>query len=216
MTSKQWKILFHIFVIIGIFFSGFFVGRNTIEVKTETKIEYIKGDTIEKIINNPVPEYIEMPIDTIDIIKQCIKDGIYTELWPERIVTEVVEITKEDTTKIMQDWATKRVYDETLFSNDSIGSCDVKAEVQYNRMRLLGYTYTPVVKREIETKYMVKTFSPFIGGGYMNNLWEENRDPSLLLTGGVFVKEKYGIQLQFVHGLNTKKDYFGTSFLYKF
>lgn len=216
MTVNKWEIIFYTFIILALFFSGFFIGRSTIETKIETKIEYVKGDTITNVIYEPKPEYIQLPVDTLNIIKQCIKDGIYKELWPEKIVTEVVEITKEDTTKIMVDWATKRIYDETIFSNDTIGSCKINAEVQYNRMHLLGYTYTPITKQVTETKIKVKTFSPFIGTGYMNNPWGDKPEPLLLFNGGVFIKEKYGIQLQLTHDINNEKNYVGGSFLYKF
>lgn len=216
MTVNKWEIIFYTFIILALFFSGFFIGRSTIETKIETKIEYVKGDTITNVIYKPKPEYIQLPVDTLNIIKQCIKDGIYQELWPEKIVTEVVEITKEDTTKIMVDWANKRIYNEILFNNDTLGFCSVNTEVQYNRMRVLGYKFTPITKQITETKYVVKTFSPFIGIGYMDNPWNDIREPSILFNGGLFIKEKYGLQLQLMHNMNSEKDYLSASFLYKF
>ena len=216
MTTKQWKFLFHIFVIVGIFIGGFFTGRSTVKVKEVTTIQYIKGDTIRDTVYYPKPYKEIIPIDTLAIIQQCIKDGIYQELWPEKVITEYIEVTKEDTTKIMTDWATKRYYNEVLFQNDSIGSCSVNTEVQYNRMRLLGYNFVPVTKQVNETKYLVKTFSPFVGAGYLTNPWDENRDPIININGGVFIKEKYGVQIQLMHALKSKNDYIGGSFLIKF
>ena len=215
MTIK-WKIILHIIVIIGIFLSGFFTGRHTIKEKEITKIEYIKGDTITNIIYEPIPEYIETPIDTINIIKQCIADGIYNELWPEKVVTEYIEITKEDTTKIMKDWATKRTYEETLFQNDSIGYCGINAEVQYNRMRILGFKYEPVIRQITETQYKIKTFSTFVGGGFMTNPWDQERNPIIMMNGGIYIKEKYGLQLNLGHALKSKDDYIGGSIIFKF
>lgn len=216
MTAKQWKILFHIFMILGILISGFFIGRSTIKVKEITTIEYIKGDTIRDTLYYPKPYKEILPIDTLSIIKQCIKDGIYQELWPEKVITEYVEITKEDTSKIMKDWAIKRLYNEKLFQNDSLGSCSVEAEVQYNRMRLIGYNYVPITKEITETKYLTKTFSPFVGAGYVTNPWDDVRNPIINLNGGIFIKEKYGIQLQLMHALKSKDDYIGGSILFKF
>jgi hypothetical protein len=216
MTAKQWKILFHIFMILGILISGFFIGRSTIKVKEITTIEYIKGDTIRDTLYYPKPYKEILPIDTLSIIKQCIKDGIYQELWPEKVITEYVEITKEDTSKIMKDWASKRLYNEKLFQNDSLGSCSVEAEVQYNRMRLIGYNYVPITKEITETKYLTKTFSPFVGAGYVTNPWDDVRNPIINLNGGIFIKEKYGIQLQLMHALKSKDDYIGGSILLKF
>ena len=203
-------------MILGILISGFFIGRSTIKVKEITTIEYIKGDTIRDTLYYPKPYKEILPIDTLSIIKQCIKDGIYQELWPEKVITEYIEITKEDTSKIMKDWASKRLYNEKLFQNDSLGSCSVEAEVQYNRMRLIGYNYVPITKEITETKYLTKTFSPFVGAGYVTNPWDDVRNPIINLNGGIFIKEKYGIQLQLMHALKSKDDYIGASILLKF
>ena len=115
MKTKLFEFITYIILVLALVFIGFYFGRSTVPVKTETKTVYIKGDTIRDVIYEPKPYKVNIPIDTISIIKQCIKDGIYQELWPEKTVTEVIEITKEDTTKIMVDWATKRIYDETIF-----------------------------------------------------------------------------------------------------
>lgn len=215
MKTKLFEFITYIILVLALVFIGFYFGRSTVPVKTETKTVYIKGDTIRDVIYEPKPYKVNIPIDTISIIKQCIKDGIYQELWPEKTVTEVIEITKEDTTKIMVDWATKRIYDETIFDIDTIGSCKINAEVQYNRMHLLGYTYTPVTKQVTETKIKVKTFSPYVSLGYMINP-SENNDALITASGGIFIKEKYGIELQLMHGLQTKIDYVGGSVSYKF
>lgn len=216
MTTIKWKILFHVIIVLVLFGSGFFIGRSKIKTKEIITTEYIKGDTIRDTLYYPKPYKVTTPIDTMEIIKQCIKDGIYQELWPEKVITEYVEVTKEDTTKIVTDWASKRFYNETIFNNDSLGFCSINTEVQYNRMRVLGYKYTPVVKQITETKYVVKTFSPFIGIGYMDNPWDNIREPSILINGGLFIKEKYGLQLQLMHNMNYEKDYLSASFLYKF
>ena len=216
MTSKQWKILLNIILVIAIFLGGFFTAKTTIKVNEVIKTEYIKGDTITNVIYEPVPTYVKTPVDTLNIIKKCIEDGIYAELWPSKTITKYVEVTKEDTTVIMKDWATKRIYDECLFKNDSIGYCSIKTEVQYNRMKLLSYDYVPIIKQITETQYKVKLFSPYVGIGYMTNPWDEERNPALSVNGGLFIKEKYGIQVQLVHMFKSKNDYVGGSFIYKF
>jgi hypothetical protein len=216
LTVKQWKLLFHVFSILLLFFIGFFTGRNTIKTKETIKTEYIKGDTITNTIFEPKPEYIEKPIDTLNVIKDCINNGIYKELWPNKIITEYVKITSEDTVKIINDWASKRKYNELLFENDTIGKCNVQFDIQYNRLKLLSYVYEPVVKNVVEQKIHVKKFSPFIGLGYLTNPWDEFDDPLLNFSIGTFYKEKYGLQLHFMHKLNTNKDYIGGTFLYKF
>ena len=216
MIEKKQKILIYIVLIIILLGAGFFMGRKTMKVKETTKIEYIKGDTIRETIIKPIPEFVQLPIDTVDIIKQCIKDGLYKELWPERVVTEYIEVTKEDTTKIMKDWATKRIYDKTLFQNDSLGVCKIKTEIQYNRLQLLDYTFEPKIKTITNTEIIVKKFSPFVGVGYLTNPWDDIRNPIITLNGGLFINEKYGIQLQYMRTLKSKNDFVGGSFIYKF
>lgn len=216
MNEKIINTILSLLIILGLFGVGFYLGRKTIKTDTKIVTEYIKGDTIRDTLYYPQPIKIIEPIDTLNIIKQCIKDGIYSELWPEKVITEYIEVTKQDTTKIMNDWATKRLYSETLFQNDSIGSCVVDAEVQYNRMKLIGYNYTPITKQVTETIYKTKLFSPFVGGGYLINPWEEKRNPIITLNGGVFIKEKYGLQIQYMRTLNSKNDYIGGNVLIKF
>ena len=216
MNEKIINTILSLLIILGLFGVGFYLGRKTIKTDTKIVTEYIKGDTIRDTLYYPQPIKIIEPIDTLNIIKQCIKDGIYSELWPEKVITEYIEVTKQDTTKIMNDWATKRLYSETLFQNDSIGSCIVDAEVQYNRMKLIGYNYTPITKQVTETIYKTKLFSPFMGGGYLINPWEEKRNPIITLNGGVFIKEKYGLQIQYMRTLNSKNDYIGGNVLIKF
>jgi hypothetical protein len=216
MSNKFLETILYLLIIIALLGVGFYFGRTTVKVKTKIEVEYIKGDTIKDTLYFPKPYKIIQPIDTLSVIQQCIKDGIYQELWPEKTITKYIEITKEDTTKIMNDWASKRFYDEVLFNNDTIGMCRVKGEVQYNRLQLLGYEYEPITKNINETQYKVKLVSPFVGGGLMTNPWDKQRNPMINLTGGIFIKEKIGLQVNFTHGLSSKEDYIGGNILYKF
>lgn len=212
MHKKRINIIVSIVIILLTFIGGFFLGRSRIKTKEIIKTEYIKGDMIQDTIYSPTPIYVSRPIDTLNIIKQSIKDGIYKELWPEKVITEYIEITKEDTAKIINDWASLRAYEETLFDNDTIGNCNVKVEVQYNRLKYLSYNYEPITKIVTRNNYIVKTFSPFIGVGYMTNPY----DKTITLTGGAFYKEKHGIQLNFMRCLEGDRNYVGINYLYKF
>lgn len=214
--NNIWSIILCIVLIIGILGVGFYMGRKSINTKPKVEIKYIKGDTIKDTIYLPTPVRETIPIDTINFIKQIIADGMYKELWPERVITEYVEVTKQDSTEIINDWMTKRYYSEQIFNNDTIGNCTINAEVQYNRLRLIDYTYNPITKEVTNTHYKVKTFSPFLGGGYMVNPWDDIRDPIITVNGGIFIREKYGLQVQIMHSLKTKNDYIGGSFIYKF
>jgi hypothetical protein len=214
---NKWKLAFNITIVIFLLVLGFFLGRKTIkEPETKVVTEYIQGETITDTLYYPQPYKVVIPVDTLGIIQQCIKDGIYKELWPERIVTEYIEVDKTDTTTIMLDWSTKRYYTETLFNNDTQGSCTFDAEVQYNRLKMIDYTYSPVVQTVTETKYIIKSFSPFIGVGYLTNPWDEVKNPMIQINGGVFFNEKYGIQAIYQRGFKLDNDYIGGGFIYKF
>lgn len=217
MNETKWKILFHVIMILFFLVLGFFFGRKTVK-EPETKIvtEYIQGDTVTDTLYYPKPYKVVVPADTLGIIQQCIKDGIYAELWPEKVVTEYVEVTKEDTTEIMKDWATKRYYSETLFNDDTHGNCAFNAEVQYNRLKVLDYNFTPVTRTVTETKYVTKAYSPFVGVSYLTNPWDDVKNPMVQVNGGIFFKEKYGVQAMYQRGFKLDNDYVGLGFMYKF
>ena len=215
-SMNKWKLAFNIIIVIFLLLLGFFLGRKTIETKKEIVTEYIQGEKITDTLFYPKPYKVYVKPDTLSIIQQCIKDGIYKELWPEKVVTEYIEINKSDTTAIMNDWATKRYYSETLFNDKKQGSCAFNAEVQYNRLKMVDYTYTPVVQTITETKYATKMFSPYVGLSYLENPWDEIKNPIIQLNGGVFIKESYGLQVLYQRGLKLKSDYIGGGFIYKF
>lgn len=217
-TEKRLQIICVIVGIIAFGILGFYFGRKTLNVgKPHTEVVYVKGDKITDSIPYPVPYEVVRPADTADIIRQCVKDGIYTELFPEKIITEYIEITKEDTTEIIRDWATKRLYSETVFDIDTIGKCTIDASVQYNRMTLLSYSYVPVTKVTTITEYRVKFFSPYIGAGILlNNDFSNYMNVIPTINAGFFVKEKYGVHLQYGKMLENKNNLYGVSLLYKF
>lgn len=217
MKTNQWKILFYAICIFGLLTFGFFLGRKTVkEPKTKTEIQYLPGEKITDTCYIKEPYKVETPIDTLGIIQQCIKDGIYEELWPTKTITEYIEITKKDTTTILNDWGTKRYYTQILFNDNVNGSCTFYAEVQYNRMKYVGYEYSPITQTITETKYITKFFSPFIGLSYITNPWDEIKNPMIQINGGLFIKEKIGIQAIYQRGLILKNDYVGGGIVYKF
>ena len=101
---NEWKIAFYITMVVFFLTLGFFLGRKTIkEPATKIVTEYIEGEKITDTLYYPKPYKVVVPIDTLGIIQQCIKDGIYKELWPEKVVTEYIEVDKTDTTAIIID-----------------------------------------------------------------------------------------------------------------
>lgn len=217
ISKESWKYVFYSIVIIGIGLLGFYLGRATIKKgKTKTEIEYVKGDVIRDTITMTIPYKVVVPPDTVGIIQKCIKDGIYSELFPTKEITKYVEVTKEDTSAIMKDWASKRYYSETLFNIDTLGTCKINTQVQYNRMTVIGYEYTPVTKYITKTEYKTKMFSPFVGVGAILNPWEEIKNPTAVVNVGFYIKESFGIQMQYQHAFQSKNNYIGGTLMYKF
>lgn len=211
-----WKIAVYCIVVIVIFILGIFTGRKTVR----TEIEYVRGETITDTVFLPSAVEERPPVDTLGIIEQCIADGIYSDIWPERIDTllstdTVYMPTAADTSAILADWATRRTYSDTLFNSEESGHFDYYAEVQYNRLMNFSYRHIPVTKQITEIKDGSKILSPFIGMGYsVNTIGDKN--PMLLLNAGLFVKEKYGIYIMYQRGLVLNDDYIGGGITYKF
>lgn len=218
LNNKRLQIICVIAAIILFGALGFYLGRKTITTGVpKVEVVYVKGEKITDSIPYPVPYEVVKPADTLNIIKQCVKDGIYSELFPEKVVTEYIEITKEDTSAIIIDWATKRLYSETVFDVDTIGKCTIDASVQYNRMSLLSYTYTPVHKEITIHENRVKFFSPYIGAGFLlDNDFNSYMNLIPTVSAGFFIKEKYGVNLQYGRALKNENNLYGVSLLYKF
>lgn len=217
MTTEQWKIIYKTLICLGIGALGFYLGRKTYnEPQTETKIEYVKGETIHEYTSYPVPYLVKFPADTADIIRKCVEDGIYYELFPERTKDTVIVVSDADTTAILRDWAAERAYSETLFDCDTLGKMVVNTNVQYNRIKNYSYDFTPNYKTVVEKNYTIKAFSPYVGVGVLVNPWDEKKDPMSKISAGFFIKEKVGIELDYQHGFSTKNDFLGGSILLKF
>ena len=218
MSTNTFKIIVFVLAFVLSILSGFFLGRVTVEKSApKTEVKYIKGEKITDSIPYPKPIEVVKPIDTANIIKQCVRDGIYSELFPEKTITEYIEITKDDTSAIIKDWATKRLYSETLFDVDTLGKCIVNASVQYNRLSLLSYNYTPIEKQVTITTNKVKFFSPYVGIGVLiDNDFSDYLNYTPTVNAGFFIKEKYGVGLLYGKSYKTKNNFFSASLLYKF
>lgn len=214
--SPKWKILFFALIALLLIAGGFIAGRKTIkQPKPEVITEYITLPPVTDSIPYPQPYEVTKPVDTLNIIKQCIADGVYKELWPERVDTQYIAMTSADTLKIVADWATKRQYSKVLFDSDTLGRFVLDADVQYNRLNSLKYNYTPKQKATTETAYQVKAFSPFAGinAAYAT---DGTRDFLVGVNGGAFINDKIGLQLSYQHSVYSTAGYVGGGLLYKF
>lgn len=188
INKKTLKTIGIIVAAIVLFLGGIYTGKKTTPVKTITKIKYVEAEPIHDSIDKPVPVYIKEPVDVKGIIAQAVKDGIYQELFPEKIkeVKDTVYMTNEDTLKIIADWATKREYNETLFNSDTLGTFKFKADVQYNRLNNISYDFYPKQKVVTQTVYRTRTLLPYVGVG-------ATTFPSATAEAGVFVNQSWGI-----------------------
>lgn len=204
------------FILFGLVFTaGLVTGRKTVKIPEPIEsVEYVEAEPVHDTLWQDRPYLVKVPIDTLNILEKCIADGVYKDIWPEKTVTKY--ITKADTTAIMNDWATERRYKETLFRSDTLGTCSIDATVQYNRLRYFSYDFIPVTKVNTNTIYTAKYMSPFVGGGVMINPWDPQPDFIAEVNGGLFVNDKYGVQLRYQRGFKSNNDYLGASLLYKF
>lgn len=195
--TNYWKIALIIVGIVGLFILGIYIGKKTTKPQIIEHTEYItlppQTDTIPPVI-------IKETVDTANLIKQCVKDGIYQELFPEKIVyiTDTLEFDKTDSTKIMEDWVTKREYEATLFDVDTLGKCDIKTRVQYNRLGTIDYTFVPKQKQTTVTEVITRKYLPFVGGGITTF-------PSVGVEAGLFINQSYGFAVDGSYYFNPNK-----------
>jgi hypothetical protein len=161
------KVLFIGLILIGL---GFIIGRWPIN-ETQS-IKYIAGKVVHDTIQNPIPYLVEAPENPLLPTKP---DTIKIPGQQETIIQIV------DTAQIIAEYIKKNKYKEILFDSDTLGKLTISAEVQYNKMQSLDYSFTPVykqitiVQKKVFTPFLtssVNTFKIFeIGGGlYYNNL----------------------------------------------
>ena len=215
----DWKeIVAYIVIIIILLLIGFFVGRKTTEGKVTVETKYITLPPIHDTVPDPYPVEVKKPIDTASVIQDCVKKGIYAELFPYKKESDTV-YTSRDTAQIVYDWASVRKYRETLFDIDTLGKCEVDISVQYNRLDTMMYTYTPIQKQTTITKEKIRTISPFIGVGLSTSVspsGEVGKHTSVDIEAGLFVKEKYGVGLEYQYEVLNGSHNVGGMFYCKF
>lgn len=194
-----WKIFGIIAIVLTLFLTGIYVGKKTTKPKIINHTEYITLPPIHDTLP-PTLVTITKPVDTANLIKQCVADGIYQELFPEKIVylTDTTTFTKPDSTTIMVDWATKRDYTATLFDIDTVGVCKVNTSVQYNRLGLLEYDFTPVQKQTTTTVTQNRKYIPYMGAGL-------STFPSASIEAGMLIDQSLGFSLEGRYNYNPNK-----------
>lgn len=203
-----WKIALIAFLALLVFGLGYYIGwKKDPEVITKVEVKYVELPPIHDSIPKPVPYKVVEPADTANIILACIKDGLYTELFPDK--KDTIYVTKEDTTAVLKDWATERKYKETLFDSDTLGRFAFDATVKYNRLANFEYTFVPIQKQTETTIRTTRKFLPYLGAGL-------DTSGSVLGQGGMFFHQDAGFALQYRYDTQAKKNSVGALFLYMF
>ena len=192
-----WKIGSIIVIILLLFGFGFYVGRKTIKKPVVQPPVYIELPPIHDTIYKPKPYNVIEPVDSLDVLKQCIASGKYYDLFPYKQFDTTIIITKTDSSKIFKDWATKRLYSETLFDIDTLGKCTYNAEVQFNELSKIDYTYIPIQKQTTITENQIKHYSPYIG-------LEISTMPSVGAEIGMFIDESWGFAIEGRYNINSR------------
>lgn len=208
MEKNWWKIAVIIIAALALFWGGFYIGRQRDpEVIVKEKVKYVELPPIHDSIPYPKPYKVVEPVDSLNIIMEAKLSGLLAELFPER--KDTVFVTKADTAAVVKDWATERLYSETLFDSDTLGKFTFDAAVKYNRLASFDYTFVPVQK---QTETIIKTtrkFLPYMGAGVDSGM-------GVLGQGGIFFHQDAGFAVQYRYDTQLKQSQFGGLFLYMF
>jgi hypothetical protein len=136
------------YLIIGIIAAlaaGFYFGRRSVVVKETTTVEYQRMPTVSVSIEAPEPLRFTVP-------------GLPQWLYFTDTITQLQVI---DTAAILADWALRREYGARLI-DDTTGTVDYTAIVQYNRLQNITLDYQPIQRTVTTTKVIQQRFTPFV------------------------------------------------------
>lgn len=208
MEKNWWKIAVMVIAALALFWGGFYLGKKRDpEVITKTEVKYVELPPIHDSIPKPVPYKVIEPVDSLNIIMEAKMSGLLAELFPEK--KDTVFITKADTAAVLKDWATERLYSETLFDSDTLGKFSFDAAVKYNRLASFDYTFVPVQKQTETTIKTTRMFLPYLGAGMSLN-------GSIMAQGGMFFHQDAGFALQYQYDPKLKQNSVGGMFLWMF
>lgn len=173
-------IIISFFLIIGLVI-GYFIGSATID--TETKIEYIKGETMNGSVSPtqfiPIKEekpYIQYR-DTGSVKYRPIDSAAYAK-------------------QVIADYELKRRYSLIAFDNKTQGKLELSPVIQYNRLSALDYNFTPIVERQ--TIYKTKVWQPFVSASYSTL--------NYIGIGSGFFYHKLGFEYQYQKSLGNQSN----------
>jgi hypothetical protein len=180
-------------IIIGIvaLCAGYFLGKSSVKVKETTTVEYRHMPAVQVSIDAPPALSVHIP-------------EVPQFIWRTDTITGVAVI---DTAAILADWIQQRNYGGRLVE-DSTGTIEYAATVQYNQLQNISLDYIPIQKIVTTTKVIKERWSPFlfIGG---------NSAGYVTVEGGVFIR-KYGFGAELGQNIFRNERYIGGKFGMKF
>jgi hypothetical protein len=175
--------------IIAALAAGFYLGRRSVIVTEITTVEYQRMPTVSVSVS-PDPLRFTVP-------------DLPQWLYFTDTVTRQQVI---DTAAILADWALRREYGARLI-DDTTGTVDYSAVVQYNRLQNLTLDYQPIQRVVTTTKVIQPRFTPFVlvGGntagfgqaeaGVLFNRWGAAVELGTDFSGTNYIGGKVGIKL---------------------
>lgn len=202
MSTNQRNLVLLLLMGILSLLLGLFVGTKLTkepEVKTVTEVRYIKGDTIVDSV------YVDRPVvvkpDTLDFLKACLEAGL--------VPKDTVQLTIRDTIMVLNDWASKKHYEQTLWSTDTTGTCTVAVDLQYNNLQNLSYQYTPVYRQTSTVVVKQRLFQPYVGAGISTS-------KDWLVSAGAIFHQHYGVMATYQQPFGVKDPTIALQALYVF
>jgi hypothetical protein len=169
--------------------AGFYLGRRSVIVTETTTAEYQPMPAISVSVSAPAPLRFTVP-----------------ELPQWLYFTDTVTRQQViDTAAILADWALKREYTARLI-DDTTGTVDYSAIVQYNQLQNISLDYTPIQRTVTTTKVIQQRFTPFVfvgantagfgqvEGGVLFHRWGAAVEVGSDFAGTNYVGGKVGIK----------------------
>ena len=157
MRQVRWIIYIALFIVV--FGGGIWLGyaiRKPKEMEEKSEPERI-------VITEWKEKEVKAPADTMDIMRILIEKGIVRRY--------------DDTMAVLRDYVTERIYDTIVVFKDG-GSLGLQANIQYNRVESLAYSYKP------STQVRANTLKPYVTAGYLGGFY---------MGGGVQIKDRWQV-----------------------
>ena len=162
---------FKVIIFVVIFIIG--IGLGYWIRKPKAMVE--KSEPEKVVVTEWREKEVIVPPDTMDIMRILLEKGIVRRY--------------DDTMAVLRDYVTERVYDTVVVFKDG-GSLGLTANVQYNRVESLAYTYKP--------KDRMKNIRPWVSIGYFDGIYMgygillKNRVQVGVMTNGKYIGGSVG------------------------